>query len=460
MVSCRLFLIALAVALISSGSPTLAHDIRDSVRTALASNPKIRARDAAVRAAAFDLLETRGSYMPTVSIFGTIGPEYVDDPGGLTPSDNAHTKNAREIGIMARLPVFDGLRRANTVYARAARLDREMFAFLDASETMSLTVAQAHIDVARLEALMRIARDHLNRHLEISRQVEEQVTGGRLPLSDQLQAETRVEAVRITISDLERDLDLARARYLELVGIPPRAPLTTPAIPALPRSRDAMIRTAVRNNFRIRSAQANVDARKFERNIAEADYLPQVSVNTGASVGRDLDGSSGDESRVFVGVTLDWQIFSGGRTERRLSLIERQNEALYDRMAIIREVERLADEAWSRHQSYRRVADLAARQVATNRELVDQYLVEFNAATRSLLDVLIAETELFHARLTQLNAQAGALFSAYRILAAESRLAEHFGIDRTGELLALEVRATETQKPFSVIDKARPVVDK
>ncbi|MFC3118629.1 TolC family protein [Jhaorihella thermophila] len=127
-------------------------------------------------------------------------------------------------------------------------------------------------------------------------------------------------------------------------------------------------------------------------------------------------------------------------------MIERQNEALYDRMAIIREVERLAGEAWSRHQSYQRVADLAARQVATNRELVDQYLVEFNAATRSLLDVLIAETELFHARLTQLNARAGALFSAYRILAAESRLAEHFGIDRTGELLALEVRATETQK--------------
>jgi adhesin transport system outer membrane protein len=434
-----------------------AQSLKSAVQTALTSNPRMRAQDASVRAAAYELLEMRGAYAPVVSVFATVGPERIDDPAGLSVRDNDRTKTAREMGLIAELPLFDGYRRANQVYARAARLDRTMFEYLDASETMALTVVQAYIDVARHQQLLAVAQNNLARHLEISRQVTEQVSGGRLPLSDQLQVESRVENAQITIAELGRELATARAKYRELVGAAPGA-LSLPASPRIPPSLPALVQSSIANNYRIKQAQANVDTRKFERGINEADYLPQVMLRAGGSAGADLDGSSGQEDRVFVGVQLDWTIFQGGRDERRKALIERQSEALYRRMSAIREVENLAETAWATYGGNQNISAISARRVATNRELVDQYLQEFQLATRSLIDVLIAETELFASRYEQVNSNAGLAFSGYRMLATQSKLAEHFGVDNTGEVLMLTIQASESEKPFSVIDKALPVV--
>ncbi|SDE72472.1 TolC family protein [Ruegeria marina] len=443
---------------VGSISCATAHELRTSVQTALTSNPRIKAHDAAVRTAAFELLEMRGTYLPTVSLFGNVGPEYVDDPNGLSVLDNARTKTAREIGVVANLPVFDGYKRANTIFTRAAQLDRSMFEYLDASETMALLVVQAHMDVVRNQTILAVANDHLARHLDIARQVGEQVSGGKLPLSDQLQVESRVETVRITISQISNELEKSRSRYRELVGTPDVPSLTAPGLPSLPSNLDALVASSIQNNFRVKQAQANVDVRRFEKLTNEAEYLPQVSLSAGASVGADLDGASGNENRSFVSVNLNWKLFNGGRSERRAALLERQNEALYLRMATLREVQQIAETSWSGYQSSQRIANIAAKQVEINNDLVEQYTLEFQLATRSLLDLLIGETELFRSRIEMIDAKAGATFNAYRMLAAQSRLAQYFDIDSTGEALLLAVQANELQKPLDVVDRAVPIV--
>lgn len=444
--------------LVESIPSAAAHELRKSVQVALSSNPTIKAHDAAVRTAALELLEMRGTYLPTVSVFAGLGPEYVDDPNGLSVVDNARTKTSREIGLVASLPLFDGYKRANTVFTRAAQLDRTMFEYLDASETMALLVVQAHMDIVRNQNILATANDHLNRHLDIARRVREQVSGGKLPLSDQLQVESRVETLRITISEISNELEMSRSRYRELVGTPNVPGLNAPGLPSLPPSLDALIASSVQNNFRVKQAQANVDVRRFEKFTNEAEYLPQVNLRAGASVGADLDGASGNENRSFISIDLDWKLFNGGRAERRGALLERQNEALYLRMATMREVQHIAENAWSSYQSSQRIATIAAKQVALNNDLVEQYTLEFQLDTRSLLDLLIGETELFRSRIELINAKAGATFNAYRMLAAQSRLAQYFGIDSTGEALLLAVQANESQKPFDVIDRAVPIV--
>ncbi|MCV2888963.1 TolC family protein [Ruegeria aquimaris] len=456
----RAFVTALILssALVESVSTATAHELRTSVQIALSSNPTIKAHDAAVRTAAYELLEMRGTYLPTVSLFGSLGPEYVDDPNGLSVLDNARTKTSREFGVVANLPLFDGYKRANTIFTRAAQLDRTMFEYLDASETMALLVVQAHMDVVRNQNILATANDHLARHLDIARRVGEQVAGGKLPLSDQLQVESRVETVRITISQISNELEISRSRYRELVGTPDVPSLNAPGLPTLPPSLNALVDSSIQNNFRVKQAQANVDVRRFEKLTNEAEYLPQVGLSAGASVGADLDGASGSENRSFVSVDLNWKLFNGGRRERRAALLERQNEALYLRMATLREVQQIAENAWSSYRSSQRIATIATKQVELNNDLVDQYTLEFQLDTRSLLDLLIGETELFRSRIEMIDAQAGATFNAYRMLAAQSKLAQYFGIDSTGEALLLAVQANETQRPLDVVDRAIPIV--
>lgn len=437
-----------------------AQSLQEAVRTALTTNPKIRAQDASVRAAAYDLLQTREEFEPTLSLFGNVGREYIDDPAGLSVADNAMTKTAREIGLLAEITLFDGFRRNNLTYSRAARLDREMFDFLDASETMALTVVQAYLDVSRQQRLKQVASDHLARHLEILEQVNEQVDGGRLPISDQLQVESRVERVRVAITEIDLELAAAQIRFRELVGQAPTGYLSVPAPPAPPSSADELVKISLANNFRVQRAQANIDTRNFERRLSEADYMPRFTLQAGSSFGADLDGSSGHEQRNFIGLNMNWTLYKGGRQERTQSFSERANEALYERMAIMREVDAMAQRSWTNYHSNRRLQQLLAKQVSTNQDLVQQYLQEFQLATRSLLDVLIAETELFTSRFDQINSQASLVFSGYRMMATQSKLASHFGVDSTGELLLLTVQADESQRPWNVLQKGRPVVNR
>ncbi|WP_425046087.1 TolC family protein [Primorskyibacter sp. S87] len=439
-----------------------AQSLSSAVQTALTSNPRIKAQDSSVRAAAYDLLQTREQFEPTLSLFGTVGREYVDDPAGLSAADNAVTKTPREAGLLAEVTLYDGFRRDNLTFARASRLDRSMFEYLDASETMALTVVQAYVDVARQLALKQIALDHLARHIEIQGQVSRQVTGGKLPISDLLQVESRVERVRVALTEIELDLSAARIRYRELVGQLPGSYLKIPAPPAPPSTVDLLVKASLDNNFRIKQAQSNIDAREFERRMSEADYQPRITLQAGTSYGADLDGSRGHENRNFVGLNLNWTLFRGGRRERTEAFAERRNEALYDRMSIMREVDAIARRAWTNYSSNRRLQQLLAKQVETNQELVFQYLQEFQLATRSLIDVLIAETELFTARYEQINSRASLSFSGYRMMAAQSKLAKYFGVDSTGELLLLTVGVDteKRQRPYSVLQKGRPVVDR
>lgn len=445
---------------VTGASQASAESLGDAVRAALTSNPAIKAEESDMRAAAYDLLELRGEYQPTVNLFGDAGAEYVDDPAGLPPEDNAETKGTFEIGVVAELTLFDGYKRAYQVYANAARLDRTTFELLDASETMALTVTEAYIDLARQQQLMVVARQNLARHREIARQVESQVEGGRLPISDQLQVEAKIFGAQVTISEIERTLQDAAARYRRLVGKNPAGGLQIPNPGGMPSSLDSLRMASVTNSFRVRQAESNILVSDYEREVADADFKPRVSLNAGGSYGRNLDGSSGEEDRAFIGLNLTWQLYGGGRRSQQLALSERKNAALYDRLEVIREVEELADRAWYALQLTGQRAQFLARQVEVSREIVSQYEGEFQLATRSLLDVLDAETDLFNARFEQVNTAASLAFSRYRVLAAQSRLAEHFGVEQSQSLMALTLGDTGGQEPLSVIEKGRPLVDR
>ncbi|MEM8729899.1 MAG: TolC family protein [Pseudomonadota bacterium] len=435
-----------------------ANDLSAAVRNALTSNPALQADDARLRAEAQDLLSRIGGYQPTLSAFGSFGSEYVDDPNGLPATDNAISKPPRDVGLIVDLPLYDGNRRANQVFGQAARMDQTLYTYLDASETMALSIVQAYIDIARQHQLNAVTEDHIGRQQNIVRQVQEQVAGGRLPLSDQIQAESRVQDLRVTLTQGQRDLYRAQSRFKELVGYGPKSVTKMPNLRTPPKSLQAFVQSAFANNYRLKAAQSNIDVREFERRAAEADYLPQVSLNATAATGQDLDGSYGSESRAYVGVNLNWEISSGGRRERRQSLVERRSAALYDRMAIMREIEQLSERTWGDYLSNSRVLDLYNRQVTQNENLVDQYFIEFELAARSLLDLLVAEAELYRSRVGRVNARATLILGTYVMQATQSQLASSFGVTSGSTLAGQAINATGAERPLDIIRKGRPVV--
>ncbi|MCR9125641.1 MAG: TolC family protein [Rhodobacteraceae bacterium] len=439
-------------------APVNADSLKSAVRDTITSNPELRAGDANFRALIFELLQAQDGFDPVVSLYGDIGQEYVDDPAGLSVADNARAKFKSELGVAAELTLYDGRRTANEIYAAAARVDRSAFELLDASETMALMVSEQYINIARQQALLRAARNNIAALRDLLRQADALVEGGRLPASDRFQIEAALLSSQASVQDIEQRLIEAGAQFKRLTGYAPRGTFAIPS-PVHPRGAQAdFVRHAIYNSHRVKVASTDVEVRTFEQGIADADFQPQVTLNAGASVGNNLDGSSGSERRAFVGVGVTWQLYGGRRHERRLSLSERKNEALYRRMAVIREVESLATSAWGAFHTNQRRLDLLTRQVRSFSDLRDSYSREFELTTRTVLDILVAENRLYNARVQQINAAAVLSFSGFRALAAGSGMARHFGVPVSDRVLGTPIAPEQGERPLGVVDRGRSLL--
>jgi adhesin transport system outer membrane protein len=441
------------------GGAARAETMAAAVRAAVTSNPAAQAENANVRATALELLGTRREYLPTVNLTAGVGGEFTYDPGRLSPADDSRVRLKREVGLTAELVIFDGYRRANLVYARAAQLDGSIFRLLDASETMALNAVETYIDVIRHRELLAIARQIVVRYGQILVQVRDLVDAGRLPVSDRFELEGRLLAARQAVLEVEQALENARARYAVIVGHPPSAPMSIPPVGHLPASLQILTRQAVENSYRVRYADSQVEVSRFDQGIERSQHLPQVKLRAGATYGWDRGGTNGPDGDAFVGVQLNWQLYSGGRNPRAAALTERTREALAERHEVVREVHELAARAWNAYRTGIAQVQLIHRQVGTARKLAEQYAEQFEAGSRSLLEVMEAERALFNYRFERVSAEASLAFAQFRILAAQGRLASHFGVAQANMPLDPYAVSYDAPSPLAVMDAVRQALE-
>jgi len=434
--------------------PVAAESLADAVRAAVTTNPTARAANADVKASALELLELRGEYQPRLFLHAEAGAERFDDPERQTPGDNEDTMFNREIGLTAELTLFDGYRRANLVYRNAARLDEAIFGLLDASETMALNAVEAYVDLVRHNSLLNVANRNIARHRDIGRQVDELVEGGKLPVSTRFEVQERLLAARVSRLDVQRAMADTAARYRSVIGHEPGQTQPVPAVNDLPMTREDMVMHSLRNSFRLKGAGQRIAQSRFRKGITTADEKPQVTLQAGVRAGEDVAGSSGAETDAFVGLRLDWELFAGGRDARRRALEQRTLQAEEERREVVREVREMAERSWNAYHTSIERTVLLDRRVSAARKTSAQYQDQFLAGTRSLLDVLDAERTFFNVLFENVSAEASFTFNQYRILAAQSRLAEHFGVEPADVPLEPDftARAQDAPRPAAIFN--------
>ncbi|WP_162798492.1 TolC family protein [Sulfitobacter sp. SK012] len=419
-----LFFFILGVVSISAAS---AETIKEAVQFALTTNPALKVTEAEMRASTFELIELRREYLPTVRVFGEAGLQRVNDPENLSRAANNRVDDRAEIGINASIVMFDGFRRANLVYADAARVDGNVFRLLDASEIMALNVAEAYIDVVRHRALIQVAKRNIASHQALGRRIRDLVAAGRLPYSDELTIDDRISFAELALLDVEKALGDASARYERIVGRKPDKNMRLQSGP-VPKSLDILTQKSVANSYRIKFIQTEIDQSQFRAEVGLSDNMPTVTLDAGVSQDINRNGVSGRRTDQYVGVGLRWTLYQGGRKAERNAFAQRTQKALSERALAVREVVELAALTWNNYQSTAERNFMLGQQLQINRLIVNLYNEEFAAAKRTLLDLLEVQRARFNVEFQKTSSDAGVAFGTYRVLAAGSELAQYFGI--------------------------------
>ncbi|MBO9475523.1 TolC family protein [Shimia sp. R10_1] len=456
---CTIVSAVIALCSFSPATPALADTLVDAIYSAVSNSEARNAAIAGIQAQGRMINVAQGDKRAQVNVFGSAAAEWVEDPT-LTPADNRSTKFARIIGVDVSVNLLDGMRTMNRIYREATLLDAEIIRLSDATETLALNAVQAYIDVIRHRNIVQASRRNVARHAEISRQVVSQVDAGKLSDADRFRANDKLLAAQLALADAEAQLGDANSQFELIIGKAPTTTMSRQFHTHPPASREAVETAAVTNSFQMQLAANEIQAQTYQGAMDEADWKPKIDAFIGADIGANQEGATGTDSTVAAGVRLNWTLYKGNTREatraRNRDLVIRGH---YRKKQIENEVRDFARRAWNAYHSARERKMLLDRSVSTNELIVDAFRQEFEAAKRPLLQVLDAERALFNLRIRQINASAAYYYQGYRVLAAQSKLSEHFGLTKEGRVLNADFETRVKANPMGGFNISAPALD-
>ena len=385
-----------------------AQSLEDVIRRAVAAYPAAAAARAHAESAGADLERARAARWPVIglSAAGT-SQERMPRPWVTGPQAtyNLYSGGSIEAGIdRAQALVTAAEQRADTTFDEVALQAAEAYlAWARAIEQVALAQANVAVHERILDDVIRIVAVDPGRGV------------------DQLQAQVRVDAARLALTQrtIERAQTAERlARYAGLAL--PLEPVGLDAEPgAAPASLEEALALVNDEHPQLGQLAAQSRAASAAVIVAAAQHHPRVDL----SVSRALNPYTQMLDTVSqVNVTL--AMFDGGAITAGVNAARAQERvsrlALDEGRLVVRE--RVAS-AWAEWQAAERRARLSDEQRATGVRLAQGYQEQFRLARRSLLDLLNIQNETFGYRVAALGARFDRRVARYRLSAAMGELA-------------------------------------
>jgi outer membrane protein, adhesin transport system len=416
--------LAIALALSAIGAQAAAPaSLQDAAERAITNNPELRARWFEFRASAEDVSAARGGYLPQVDFQAYAGREWEKRPSGDTGGFNHPGAT-----LTLRQMIFDGFATSNEVqrlgYARLTRY----YELLSSSDQIAYEAVRAYQDVLRYRELVALAQENFALHKEILGQIEEKVKAGVGRGVDLEQASGRLALAESNwLTDLSNLHDVT-ARFQRIVGDAPAATLApAPDLrAALPKEGNIALATALKQNPGFLSAVSNIRSARSDAETRKSNNYPKLELVAKQGIDRDRDNINGTFQDRTIQLSLNYNLFSGGRdSARSRGAVEKLNTAYELRDKSCRDIRQTTQIAWNDVRRLNEQMTFLDQHQLSTEKARDAYRKQFDIGQRTLLDLLDTENELFTAKRSVVAAvydlktsEAGVLTQTHQLLAA------------------------------------------
>ncbi len=396
------------------------------IKRAIGRHPSYHAQASNLEEASALRRQARASLYPQLSSRLTgdyaLTREFAADTNNVVES--LQPRDRFNAGVSASQLIFDGGATINRIRsARAVSVEYEN-ALSTQINDLAMAALIAYYDVAAHQALTAFSQDFIKRQEQILADVKERERLGAGSMADVTRARARLAAARARLAEINESMRLANIRYEEFFGKAPdklrRPPSLKPAI----EDRNETVADALERNPEVAAAEARADASTAEFKAARAARLPEVRLSVDA-VKYDVF-QSGDDFDVRAGLTVNYDIFSGGARAADIAIA--RSRAKRERFNEERTRQVVAREA---AMAFERVKGADDRLAALGEALVahditrDLVLERYKYSRGDLIDVLQAESDYFEAGVEFVIALSGRDMAGYALM------------EQTGELISL-----------------------
>ncbi len=417
-------------------SASFADTLFGAMEKAYITNPTLNASRAGQRAIDEQVPQALSGWRPTVSVQGEVQSESVvaNEPPGLLDSSRTLRQDRTESGsvaIVLNQPVFQGFRTVESTKAAEAQVDAGRQGLLQTEQQVLFDVVQAYMNVYAGRQLVVLRRQDVAALEAQVRASNERFAVGEITRTDVAQAEARLAESKNALVDVQTRLAQDVAFYIQMVGNEP-GKLSYPKIAKLPPSLNVALDIAGEINPRL-LAQAFVEmAAKSTVGVARSGLLPSAGLRARAltadtDFGEDKTGirSAAIAAQVTIPIYESGLVYSQVREAK-----QRASQTRIELIEVARDVRKAVAQSWNAYVGLGQIIRNTKTQVRAAQLALSGVQQEYQAGTRTTLDVLDAQRELVQSQVLQVNAEKSRVVAGYQLLAAIGRLtATDIGLD-------------------------------
>lgn len=410
------------VAPVLSAFPEQANQITSAqlaqyIRIVLDRNPQLLQSEAKNRASDYLVKEAEHNRYPKLVVSGDMGREQRDRSS--VPDEDFNRAQAQ---LRLVMPLYDPEVNAK-IEQRGSVLLMSGWALTDVREQLALRTIEAYSNLVRATRSLELVQQSLKRHRQYVAQLKDIMVKHPERKMDAPLATARVSKMESLLAANLRQLENARSAWWRLTGLSAPTAMMSVSFAHLPETLDGALDMTYQNNAVLKLAQAEIEHARSGVDVSVAAYKPKVNIEARSRTGNDWNGVQGNQSRNYVGVTFEWQAFSGFANSYASKAANENVLAAQYAYDDVRQGLRVSvEQEWFNLQS----DDVALKsyqtyvQNAQNMAEIEQN--RFIQGQSSLLTALDTEKELLSARLDTENVKLDMALASWRLLALQGRI--------------------------------------
>jgi outer membrane protein len=423
----------------SVAPPVGAETLTEALAQAYQFNPQLLAQRAQLRATDEGVPQALAGWRPTVQFTGSTGKQIVNTVQGPSTTQILEPST---LDLNLTQPVWTSGRTPALVRQAEHNVQAQRAQTVAIEEQVLFSVVQAFLDVVRDQATVEL---NINNEQVLRRQLEatnDQFRVGEVTRTDVAQAESRVALAVATRVQAEGNLQVSRSNYVRAVGHPPDKLMQPQERPNLPATRAEALGLAHDQNPNVGIALYTEKAAEDSVVATRALLLPQFAIigdlnksDETSTSGRNVNSAS-VIARMTVPLYEAGSIYAQTRAAKQ-TVSQRRNLLDDARRAAIQ----AATKDWETIQSGRQQVQSLQSTIRAAEIALEGVRQEAQVGSRTVLDVLNAEQELFTDRVNLVQAQ-------HDLAVAEFDLAQQVG-RLTAQEFKLPVQAYDVEKHYN-----------
>ncbi len=401
-----------------------ADSLRDAIHQTLVNHPEILSSQAEEKAAAHDIREAQGGYLPSLDLFAGFGKENTDNPATRGTGRGSRTFTRQESEFQLEQLLWDGGFVKNRIGERRHLHERTGYQVSEDQERLAFEAARAYLSIKRDNELVEVSKLDVRAHDETLVKVKRRLQAGAGRRSEINLVDSRLQLAHSRLVLARSNLQDAQVNYEKVVGVKPASHLPMPVVPTnMPPSLTQAQDMGLQTSPAIAAFQAEFDATTNAIGVAKSTFYPRLTFDVEGSWSDNLDGIKGYNNDLLAVVRMHYNVLRGGSDKAAMNAaIDRRasaNFALENAKRTLREDIGLAWIDWQNAKG--RVKHLRIHR-DESLEVYKAYQKQFQLGQRTLFDLLNAQVEYYGARRDLIADVYEEKISRYRILSTMGRL--------------------------------------